>query len=514
MSYDSVNSTMVLFGGLTLCEGLSNDTWAWDGAAWSREDLSAPDELQNAMLAREPFAGTAILFGGQNEYGAYVAQTWRWDRSGWQLLAPLHSPQGRGAAAMIFDATTDTTLLFGGVGNGIEFGDTWTWDGSDWTQQFPATSPHARYYANAVYDTATKKVVLFGGSNNGTALGDTWTWDGSTWTEQHPGTSSPARWAASMVYAAANQTVVLFGGSKTSSSGWYGDTWTWDGSDWTQQFPATSPPARAYAAAAYDPQSSAVVLFGGCTNCFGSTTYDDTWSWNGSTWTLLQPAHVPFERTNAAAVDGTDVSPLLMFGGRRQVGPVYQSGTDFLNDLWTFGPPLTPTSIVSRKVHGSAGTFDVDLPLSGNVGIECRSGGVNGDYTVVFSFANPLGSVSGASVTSGTGSVASSNIDSSDAHNYIVNLTGVANAQVITVSLANVTDFAGNFSGAVSAQMGVLLGDVNASRRVDAADVSLVRQQTLQTVTTSNFREDIDFSGRIDAADVSIVRQQTLTSLP
>jgi hypothetical protein len=62
--------------------------------------------------------------------------------------------------------------------------------------------------------------------------------------------------------------------------------------------------------------------------------------------------------------------------------------------------------------------------------------------------------------------------------------------------------------------MGVLLGDVNASRRVDAADVSLVRQQTLQTVTTSNFREDIDFSGRIDAADVSIVRQQTLTSLP
>jgi hypothetical protein len=62
--------------------------------------------------------------------------------------------------------------------------------------------------------------------------------------------------------------------------------------------------------------------------------------------------------------------------------------------------------------------------------------------------------------------------------------------------------------------MGVLLGDVNASRRVDAADVSLVRQQTLQTVTTSNFREDINASGRIDAADVSIARQQTLTSLP
>jgi hypothetical protein len=62
--------------------------------------------------------------------------------------------------------------------------------------------------------------------------------------------------------------------------------------------------------------------------------------------------------------------------------------------------------------------------------------------------------------------------------------------------------------------MGVLVGDVNGSKRVDAADVSLVRQQTLQNVGLSNFREDINASGRIDAADVSIARQQTLTSLP
>jgi hypothetical protein len=62
--------------------------------------------------------------------------------------------------------------------------------------------------------------------------------------------------------------------------------------------------------------------------------------------------------------------------------------------------------------------------------------------------------------------------------------------------------------------MGVLVGDVNASGRVDAADVSLVRQQTLQPIDSTNFREDVNTSGRIDAADVSIVRQQTLTSLP
>jgi hypothetical protein len=176
--------------------------------------------------------------------------------------------------------------------------------------------------------------------------------------------------------------------------------------------------------------------------------------------------------------------------------------------------PVQLSSVVSRKTHGSAGTFDVDLPLSGSPGIECRSGGANGDYTLVFSFANTLGSVASASVGSGIGSVASSNIDSRDAHNYIVNLTAMTNAQVITVSLANVTDSAGNFSPAVAGSMGVLLGDVNTSGRVDAADVSSVRQQTLQPVDSSNFRADINTSGRIDAADVSIARQQTLTSLP
>ena len=133
---------------------------------------------------------------------------------------------------------------------------------------------------------------------------------------------------------------------------------------------------------------------------------------------------------------------------------------------------------------------------------------------LMLKFDDTLESVGGASVTSGTGSVASSNIDGSDAHKYVVNLTGVANAQTIVVTLTNLTDSAGNFSTAASVSMGVLLGDVNGSRRVDAADVSLVRQQTLQSITLSNFREDINASGRIDAADVSIARQQTLTSLP
>ncbi|HYR22907.1 MAG TPA: PQQ-dependent sugar dehydrogenase [Chthoniobacterales bacterium] len=166
-------------------------------------------------------------------------------------------------------------------------------------------------------------------------------------------------------------------------------------------------------------------------------------------------------------------------------------------------------SAASRKIHAIT-PFDLNLPLTGSPGIECRSG----DYTMIFRFALPLSSVGGRSVTAGIGSVSSGMIDSSDAHNYVVNLVGVANAQIITVTLTSVTDVVTNTSSSVSATMGVLLGDVDGSGRVDSTDVFQVRQQSLQDTNASNFREDIDESGRVDSTDVFITRQQTLTSLP
>ena len=51
------------------------------------------------------------------------------------------------------------------------------------------------------------------------------------------------------------------------------DTWTWDGTTWTQQHPATSPSARTFASMAYDPATSTAVLFG------GKGTLADTWTW-------------------------------------------------------------------------------------------------------------------------------------------------------------------------------------------------------------------------------------------
>ena len=66
-------------------------------------------------------------------------------------------------------------------------------------------------------------------------------------------------------------------------------------------------------------------------------------------------------------------------------------------------PPPTPTQVVSRKLHSGV-PFDINLPLTGNSGIECRSGGATNDYQVVFTFASAV-TFNSAAITAAAGSV-------------------------------------------------------------------------------------------------------------
>jgi Galactose oxidase, central domain len=84
-----------------------------------------------------------------------------------------------------------------------------------------------------------------------------------------------------MAYDTVRQRVVLFGGSPNTTSAAVNDTWEYDGTTWTQRTPATSPPARNSHAMVYDSTHQVTVLFGGCCN--------DTWLWNGTTWTAPMP---------------------------------------------------------------------------------------------------------------------------------------------------------------------------------------------------------------------------------
>ena len=183
----------------------------------------------------------------------------------------------------------------------------------------------------------------------------------------------------------------------------------------------------------------------------------------------------------------------------------------------SINPPALSTTnpVVSRMIHGSAGTFDVNLPLTGTRGVECRrstSLGA-GNYQMVFTFQHNLVSVVSAGIATGMGGVTSSAIGPNP-NQYTVNLTGVTNQQYISVNLLNAKDATGAIGNIVGPQMGVLPGDVDHTGRVDGNDVSAVQSNTRQTATATNFRDDVDASGRIDGNDVSLTQSSTRTGLP
>ena len=174
-------------------------------------------------------------------------------------------------------------------------------------------------------------------------------------------------------------------------------------------------------------------------------------------------------------------------------------------------PAATSFALVSAD--SIKGGFPIDLPLTGAPGIEDRSGGSKGRFTVEFIFNNELASV--GSVMTSCGIVQSSMIDSSDPHRFIVNLRNVTcNAEDVTVTLNNITDGTSNTILFSEAVMSLLLGDVDGDGAVTNADFAIEKADQGQTTDENNFRADIDASGSIDRRDANTVKQQIGTSLP
>jgi hypothetical protein len=177
---------------------------------------------------------------------------------------------------------------------------------------------------------------------------------------------------------------------------------------------------------------------------------------------------------------------------------------------------IVPVSAVSRKTHGSAGTFDVDLPLIGAPGIECRtSGGSNGSYShqVIVTFAAPV-TVLDASVTAGSGTASrvGSGPPAVNGSQVTVDLTATF-PQTLTVNLLGVSADGINRND-VAIPMSVLLGDVDASKRTDNGDAIVIRNQSGNIPNLSTFRADVNCSGRIDNGDAIIVRNASGAFLP
>lgn len=194
----------------------------------------------------------------------------------------------------------------------------------------------------------------------------------------------------------------------------------------------------------------------------------------------------------------------LMTGTRKWNTGIEARGRIYLandNKVYAFTVPIPALqfiSAVSRMIHPGAGTFDIPLP-----GVECRSGGASGNYSLVLTFSNNLES-GNASVTSGTGSV--SGTPTVSGNTMTVNLTGVTNPQSLTVTLSSVTDQFLQVLPNTPVTMSVLIGDTNNNSVVNASDVAQTKAQIGLAVDSSNFRTDVNVNGSVNGTDVALVK--------
>jgi hypothetical protein len=248
---------------------------------------------------------------------------------------------------------------------------------------------------------------------------------------------------------------------------------------------------------------SEMIIWGGQGSDGGALNTGGRYNPSTDSWTATSTTNAPGPRYAHTGVwTGQE---MIVWGGTNNGG-----NTEFNTGGRYCAQSQAPMaqSAFSRKTHGAAGTFDVPLPLTGNVGIECRSGGATNDYQMIINFATTV-TVGSASVTSGTGSVSSFTVSGPQ---VTVNLTGVTNVQRMTVTLFNVND--GTHMGNVPISMGVLIGDVSGDAAVNAFDVSLTKMQVGQPVTGSDFREDVNANGVINSVDVALVKSKVGTALP
>jgi hypothetical protein len=141
-----------------------------------------------------------------------------------------------------------------------------------------------------------------------------------------------------MAFDPMSNTTLLFGGATPTQPQGINDTWEWNGSTWSVDHPTNTPnlPDPYYFAPAltYDPINHGMLLFDG-----------STWEWNGSDWTELQPAHVPdaYNHWTMATDTANNTVVLLEYDPNAGAGASEEtwewSGSDWLQQSPVIEPP-------------------------------------------------------------------------------------------------------------------------------------------------------------------------------
>lgn len=338
---DAYNGAIVLLTGQSQT-GLRTEQWIArrDGAAFILDTpTKLPSPRNGATMAYDAARNKLVLFGGRD--ANYLNDTWEWDFvNGWVERSDLTTkPAARESAQVAYDTAHQRLVLFGGFNNTDGFlDDTWEYNGTAWVLRTPSTHPSGRVKHAMAYDESRDRVVLYGGIIFATlTLSDQWEYDNGVWTQVSFGTNPGKRSGAAMGYTA-DRKIVLFGGFTETATGagtLANDTWQYNGSSWTQVASIVSPPARSTATLTPASPVNAVagsgvpfqlLLIGG-EQAEGKPALADIWRLTPNGWVDISPHGLPPARQGAPAVYDDRTQTIHVFGG---------IGLNERNDVWSY----------------------------------------------------------------------------------------------------------------------------------------------------------------------------------
>jgi hypothetical protein len=318
-----------------------------------------------------------VSAGPNGSYFGNHSDSWKFSGGAWTKLSPLASPGNRGAAAMTYDAKDGCVLLFGGYGLGGagyigEFNDTWSFVNGSWTNltRNASNAPSVRSYAEMVWDASDQYDVLYGGFGPGGNLSDTWSFSGTTWTPRL--TTAHPPFEGALGYDSHDGYVVHFGGTTVSNyvTTLSNDTWKFHAGSWQNLSSIVHgvPPGRAFPMLSDDPNLGGALLFGGNAGS-GWLVTNDSWSYVNQTWTLLSAAAGPSPRYMGQMVFDAADNATLLFGGMNL--------TAVYSDTWAFragGTASTGWAQAAPILRTSQAVVDAGISITFSAGSVFGSG--------------------------------------------------------------------------------------------------------------------------------------------
>lgn len=291
-------------------------------ASESPVSADAPSARGYALMADVPGNLGVVVYGGfDGPECCELADMWSY-RPGraWTELTPESIP-GVGFE-FAYDTASERVVL------AEPDGSTWAYDPAANTWEAKTESGPPVWGSGIAYDAQSDRMILVGEDQ-------TWAYDldRDTWEQMQPKRTPPYREFGKVAYDIESDQVILFGGNSGTIGEPLGDTWAYDydSDTWTEMSPEASPPARSYAALAYDPVMDRVLLFGGSVD-EETAEFDDTWAYDvdRDAWTQIETAG-PGARAWHSMVADDEVGLVVLFGGG-------VTRDDYTNEVWIFDP--------------------------------------------------------------------------------------------------------------------------------------------------------------------------------